>query len=344
MSVSYPWKTKGLVLTAPMLRDVDTVCTFLERYLAGKVNFVVMQTRYRYRFASHPECVGCEPLSEEDVKKLVCACRNAGIRLIPKMNLLGHQSGVHNIPSDGILHGGHGRALTDPDGLLRAYPQFDETPDEEEVYYSRTLCLSHPEVKPVLYDLIDELLDVYEADGIHIGCDEAFAIGQCPRCKGKDPARLYADWVNAIGDHVRARGAELLLWSDRLLDDSAVHFGAYESSANGTHPAIDLVNKKTVLCDWHYGNRSAHEPAYPSVDIFAEKGFEMFLSPWKSPENAAAFIKYAAEHDKGHIRGVLATTWCNSGELARYMMNGDRYYWMNIPAIAETLKTIYDLP
>lgn len=339
---NYPWKNRGIVLTAPMIRDVDTVCSFIESYLAQKVDLLVLQMRYRYRFTSHPECMGCEPLSQEDVKKIVRVCKNNGIRLIPKMNLIGHQSGVHRIPSDGILHGCSGCGLTDPDGLLLAYPQFDETPDDEKVFYSRTLCLSHPDTKPILYDLIDEYLDVFEADGIHIGCDEAFAIGLCPRCKGKDPAVLFADWVNAIGDHTRGRNAELFIWSDRLIDGKATKYGDFEASQNGTHPAIDLVNKKTVICDWKYESRNGFDPAYPSVDLFADKGFEMFISPWNNAENAKRFIEYAAAHDRGHIRGVLATTWCNSGELARYMMKGEKYYWQYIPCIAETLRLVLE--
>lgn len=341
---SYPWKTRGVVLTAPMLRDVGTVCRFIENYLAGHIDLIVLQTRYRYRFTSHPECVSCEPLAEEDVKQILRSCRNAGIRLIPKMNLFGHQSGIHNIPSDGILHGGSGKVLTESDGLLRAYPQFDETPEEETVFYSRHLCPTHPDIKPVVFDLMDELLDVFEADGIHIGCDEAFTIGVCPRCRQMTAAQLYSDWINAIGGHVRARGAELLVWSDRLLDGRAMHYGAYEGSENGTYPAVDTVDKKTVLCDWHYEDRSAYGWEYPSVDLFAEKGFQMFISPWRNPENAKRFIDYARAHDRGHVRGVLATTWCNSGELAGYMMNGESYRWPRIPGISETLKMMFDLP
>lgn len=339
---AYPWRSKGIVLTAPMLRDVELVCEFIEKYLAGKVDLVILQTRYRYRFTSHPECIGGEPLSREDVKKLLAAARRAGIRLLPKMNLFGHQSGIHNVPTDGILHGGLGCVPTEPDGLLRAYPQFDETPELKDVYYSRHLCPSHPEILPVVLDLVDELLDVFEADGIHIGCDEALTICKCPRCREKDPGKLFADWVDAIGDHVRARGAELLIWGDRLLDDRVMPTGGWSSSANGTHTAVDLINKKTVICDWHYEDRSAYADPYPSVNVFGEKGFEIYISPWNELEPAKAFVEYAKKHDSGRIRGVLATTWCNSGELAGSILYGRRTLWPKTPGVAEVVRYLLE--
>lgn len=342
MMKDYPWQTRGVVLTAPMIRDVGLFCDFVERELAGHIDLIALQIRYRYRFASHPECMGCEPLSGEEVRRIADACSRAGIRLIPKMNLLGHQSGRHNLPSDGILHGAPGTvADTEDDGLLRAYPEFDEACGANDALYSRSLCPSHPGVLPVVCDLMDELLDVFGADAIHVGCDEAFGLCACPRCRNRSPADVFAGWINALGDHVRSRGAELMFWSDRLLDAASTGYGMYEASANETAPAIDIVDRRTVCCDWHYEDRSAFSPAYPSVDLFAEKGYRMFISPWDRPANAAAFVRYAREHDRGHIRGVLETTWCNSGELAGYMMYGRKYAWPRIPGIAETLRMLF---
>ena len=69
-----PWKTKGIVLTAPQpyKKEVRTVAEFIERILAPSgVNLIVLQTRYRYQFRRHPECMGYDPLSAEDVRLLL---------------------------------------------------------------------------------------------------------------------------------------------------------------------------------------------------------------------------------------------------------------------------------
>ncbi len=51
-------------------------------------------------------------------------------------------------------------------------------------------------------------MEVFEADAFHAGMDEVFYIGmdECPRCNGKDKAKLFADEVNLISGHLQSRG------------------------------------------------------------------------------------------------------------------------------------------
>ena len=339
---NFPWKTKGIVLTAPQpyKNEVATVAEFIERVLApAGVNLVVLQMRYRYQFKKHPECQGFDPLSYDDVKLLLHTCRRNGIRLVPKMNLLGHQSGRHNDPQDGILHGHPTEGIADfPDGLIRAYPFLDETPEKETVVYARSLCPTHPLLPSILFDLIDEMMDVFEADAMHIGCDETMVLGECSRCRGTEPHILFANYINMIHDHLAARGAQTMIWADRLLSHAESGYNAYESSANGTEKAIDLVSKDLMCCDWHYDKVDS----YKSVDIFADQGLRMMICPWKNVENTKKFLNYALEHDRGHIEGYLQTTWCSSGELARYFLYGDEPLWKpQIPMLVKVMEEIF---
>ena len=179
---------------------------------------------------------------------------------------------------------------------------------------------------------MDEMLEVFEADALHIGCDEAFDIGLCPRCRGKDKVKLFADWVTMLHDHLAAKGAKTLMWGDRFINsETSGYNSAYDACTVGTEAAVKLIPKDIILCDWHYGK---HE-AYKSVDMFAEEGFKMFFSPWRIPENALAFYNYAKSHDKGHILGLLATTWCSSGELARAILYGEKPRWEKTQAVID---------
>ena len=86
--IDFPWETKGIVLTAPLCGEVDDVVKFIDEYLAPRgFNMVVLQLRYRYQFKSHPQVWGYDPLSYDDVKKLLSVCKKHGIKLVPKMNL-----------------------------------------------------------------------------------------------------------------------------------------------------------------------------------------------------------------------------------------------------------------
>lgn len=334
-----PWKTKGIVLSAPLTKDVDDVVEFIDKYLAPNgCNLVVLQIRYRYQFRLHPECQGYDPLSYEDVKKLVNVCKKNNIRLVPKMNLHGHQSGLHNTPTDGILHG-HGEAIPDfRDGLLRAYPELDEMPDEKGVFYSRSLCLTNPLVKLIVFDLMDELLDVFEADAMHIGCDEVFHIGSCPECRKYSNAKLLSDWINTLEEHLKERNAQIMMWGDRFLNAKETNYNGYEASNNNTEDALNMISKDVVICDWHYEKQDS----YPSVDIFADSGHHIFVCPMRVQQNAVNFIEYAKEHDKGHVEGILMTTWFSSGELARHILYNEEPQWKYAKELAQTLKYLFE--
>jgi hypothetical protein len=301
-----PWKVKGICLGAPKPGELALFEEFVEKKLApGGCNLIVMLVRYRYQFKSHPECTSPDsPIGEGDVKRMLEICRRFNIRLVPKMNLLGHQSG---------------KTRDSMDGLLRGHPEFDETPEKDEVFYCRSLCPSHPGVKPVVYALMDELVDVFESDGVHIAIDEVFDLGKCDRCKDTPTYKLLADWVNGLAGHNRARNVRTMMWGDRLLNGLETGYGFWEASGNFTEPAIDLLDKDILICDWHYENREN----FPSVEVFAEAGFRMMVCPWRYREHAEKFVGYAKEHDKGHIEGLLATTWMDAGKLMRYMLYGD---------------------
>ena len=130
-----PWEIKGILLSAPRPYTVDLFEEFVEKKLApGGCNLVILRVCYGYEFKSRPECTSPDqPLSLSHVKRIVNVCRKNNIKLIPKMNLLGHQ-------------GPHSKSNFKIDrtyGLLQGHPEFDETPDQY-VEYCRSLCPNHP--------------------------------------------------------------------------------------------------------------------------------------------------------------------------------------------------------
>ena len=259
------------------------------------INVIVTEINYGFEYQSHPELRTPNPCTKEQIGKLVAACREHHVRLIPQFQCLGHQSWSRR---------------TAP--LLTKYPQFDETPGlypENKDIYCRSWCPLHPEVNTVVFSLMDELLDAFRADALHVGMDEVFLIGEdaCPRCKGKDKAELFAKAVNDYHKHlVDEKHVEMLMWGDRLIDSTKLKFGKWEGSQNGTAGAVDLVPKDIIICDWHYEKR----PAYESVPMFLEKGFRVWPASWKKPEAAQAFVDYSLAHrDNPRMLGHLNTTW-----------------------------------
>jgi hypothetical protein len=287
-----PWR--GVHVGIGSQRAVEQLTDVVGRLAEMGINVIVGEINYGFEYQSHPELRQANASNAEQIKKLVAECRKHHVRLIPQFQCLGHQSWSKN---------------TAP--LLRQYPQFDETPgkypDNKDIY-CRSWCPLNPEVNKVVFALMDELIDAFNADALHVGMDEVFLIGEddCPRCKGKNKAELFAKAVNDYHDHlVGTRKIEMLMWGDRLIDASKYKYGKWEASANGTAGAIDMIPKDIIICDWHYEQRDAYE----SVPMFLEKGFRVWPASWRKPDAAKAFVDYSKQFDSPRMLGHLNTTW-----------------------------------
>jgi hypothetical protein len=314
LSVSLPAQTKldsllpvrGFCIDAPRPSELDSFVHFINDDLAPrKVNTLIVQMEYHYQFKSHPELIDSFALSKSDVRKIVAVCKKNNIRVIPQINLLGHQSWAN--------HTGK---------LLRTYPEFDETPaikmpdkyvwPNADNLYCRSYCPLHPLLHPILFDVIDELCDVFESDAFHAGMDEVFFIGddKCPRCGGRDKAELFAGEVQLIHEHLQQKSREMWIWGDRLLDGKTTGLGEWEASFNNTYRAIDMIPKDVVICDWHY------DRADKTAIYFAMKGFRVITCPWRQPSTALiqmndilAFRRDATPEMSPRFLGIMQTTW-----------------------------------
>jgi Glycosyl hydrolase family 20, catalytic domain len=258
------------------------------------VNVLVVEVNYAFDYQSHPEIRPDQFITKARARDLVTAARTQGINVIPQINCLGHQSWSRNTGE-----------------LLKHYPQFDETPGQfpdNKGIYCRSWCPLNPEVNKVVFALIDELADAFEANAFHVGMDEVFIIGSeyCPRCKGQDSAKLFAKAVNDLHAHVvDERKMEMLIWGDRLLDSKALGYSLWEAATNGTPPAVDLIPKDIIVCDWHYGNKTT----YPSVPFLLDKGLRVWPSGWQPLEATEAFSAFSRQQKNPRLIGYLCTTW-----------------------------------
>ncbi|MFD1096166.1 family 20 glycosylhydrolase [Salegentibacter chungangensis] len=301
---------KGLSIAAPDSDRLNDFVNFMNEELGPRgVNTLILRVDYNYEYKSHPELANEDALSTEEVKKLVAAGQENKIRIIPQVNLLGHQSWHTNL-----------------NNLLKVYPEFDETPHielpdkyewpNEDGLYCKSYCPLHPKVHDVVFDLVDEICEVFEADAFHAGMDEVFYIGNenCPRCSGRDKAELFAGEVTKIRNHLAKSDRELWIWGDRLIDGKTTGIGMWEASMNNTHRAIDMIPEDVFICDWHY------ERADPTPVYFAMKGFRVAACPWRDPklarmqaQNMHSYRAQATKKMKENFTGLIQTVWTGAG-------------------------------
>ena len=228
--------TRGLCIKAQSVSGVDRFIKFIDEELGpNHINTLILRVDYNFQYESHPELRDEVALSKSDVKKLVEICRKHQINLIPQVNLLGHQSWHSSL-----------------EGLLRVYPEFDETPHvnlpekyewpNDDGLYCKSYCPLHPDVHKVIFEIVDEITSVFEASAFHAGMDEVFYIGddKCPRCSGRDKAELFAGEVTKISNYLKLNNKELWIWGDRLIDGKTTGMGMWEASENGVGGDLSL--------------------------------------------------------------------------------------------------------
>ncbi|GEO07851.1 family 20 glycosylhydrolase [Segetibacter aerophilus] len=300
---------RGFCIAAPKPRGVDSFTKFIVEELAPrKVNTLILRIDFNYEYKSHAELVDTLALSKSEIRKLVNACKKNNITLIPQLNLLGHQ-----------LWASH------TNKLLQVYPQFDETPHVKmpEKYewpnpdnlYCKSYCPLHPGIHQIVFDLVDEICEVFETNAFHAGMDEVFYIGddRCVRCQGKDKAELFAGEVRVLNDHLAQKKRQLWIWGDRLLDGKTTGIGMWEGSFNNTHRAIDMIPKDVVICDWHY-ERADKTPVH-----FSMKGLNVITCPWRTPalaieqtEDMVRFRKQSSKAMQEKFNGLMQTVWSDA--------------------------------
>ena len=274
---------------------LDELGKNLEPLARQGINIIILEVDYNFAFKSHPELRrGTSPITHAGARRFAAVCKKLGIHLIPEFQSLGHQSW---------------KAETFP--LLTIYPKFDLTPGafpNNEGIYCREWDPLNPEVWRIVFKLMDEIIDAFQAEAFHVGMDEVFLLGseKSPSTKGKDPGVLFAGAVNKIYEHlVRKRKVEMLMWGDRLIDGKKYELGEWEAAMNGTHTAIDMIPKDIIVCDWHYESRAA----YPSIPMFIEKGFRVLPTGWNKLDATKALINYSRTHAGPKMLGYLFTTW-----------------------------------
>src|ERR1017187_2088069 len=150
-TASKTWKKKNPVWRGVHLMvGSDTQAVALKEQLprlaAVGVNVILIETDYNFEFRTHPELSSRGCVTQARAHELAAAARESGIRLIPQINCLGHQSWSRNTLS-----------------LLTKHPEFDETPGQipnNTNIYCRRWSPPDPDVNKVVRKLAGSFVEL----------------------------------------------------------------------------------------------------------------------------------------------------------------------------------------
>ena len=279
------------------------------------VTHLVMEINNGFKFKSHPE-ISSGDITAEVLSECCDRLRAAGIEPIPLYNCVGHQGWKSR------------------NSLLRAYPEFDEAPhipDENLIAkehvrvgnkwlatYTPAWCSNEPKIYDVVLPAIDELIEATGCKTVHLGMDEIFLYGQCERCRGMNPAKLFRDSLMKFYNYYKNKGIGVMIWGDRLLNankligEDGPHRARYTKDFEnvGTSACIDELPKDIIICDWHYDL----EEKYPSLGELLGHGYTVWPSCWHRPEGSEAFWDASISEAEAlgceeRLPGMLITGW-----------------------------------
>ena len=229
-------------------------------------------------------------VEKKDVREFVDYIKSFGIEAIPEIQSLGHVQ-----------------------YLTQAYPEIAEREDKDynagidfrgedyrpDSFYAHCYCPSNEKSYEILFDMIDEIVDVFRPTSyVHMGHDEVYQVGLCPKCVHKDPAELYAQDVNRIYNYLAKKNLKMMIWSDMI----------QPCTRYKTPPAIDMIPKDILMLDfiWYFHFDKDLE------DNLLSKGFKVAVGNLYSSH----YPRYESRMAKQNMVGGQISTWVGTNEEA----------------------------
>ena len=267
-----------------------------------KYNYVVLECWGVIRLESHPEFGWTErPVEKGEILRLVRLGRDLGVTLVPQFNIFGHAAAS--------------RSCTGKHALLDFHPEYAPLFERDGWCW----CLSNPETRKYLTDIVCELDDLYEKPPFfHLGCDEARGASTCSLCRKADYPKLLLDHLRYFRDLLKERRARPMIWHDMFLNRRDPRCKGYTAFGKEEYARLlDKLPKDFVICDWQYDypEIDGKEPEWPTTRYFKERGFDTLACPWFNARGARSLGRLV---NKIGAFGMLMTTW--------QMASGLQYY------------------
>ena len=264
-----------------MKRIIENLGTF-------KFNTILLEYEDKFPFKSHPGIVSPLALTRAEIEELVTVAEYNAIKIIPLVQCAGHVEYILKHPKYS--------------GLM------------EDKRFLNEFCLTDKRAQALYRELAFEVMSAHKtSEYFHVGGDEAWNRGSCPRCKkesaskGKD--KFYIDYISGVCDFVKSNGMTPIVWDD-----------CFRKAA----PAeLKKIAGKAVLMYWKYGTTTARqeEEQYPDLKLYKKAGIRLAgasaaagadgftASVAKNIARMENNLSWAVTAKKHGMEGVVGTAW-----------------------------------
>lgn len=280
---------------------LETLLALIDELSTWKINQIQLYTEHTFAYRQHPEVwAQASPLTGEDVLTLDAYCLERGIEFVPNQNTFGHMRRW-------LTHARY-RPLAE-------CPQGCDTGESGWGYFEEpfTLCPEDPGSLNLVRSLFDELLPHFRSRQVNVGCDETVELGlgrSAAAVAERGKARVYLDFLLAIGREVAARGRTMQFWGDIIMQ----------------HPELVAELPRDVIAlEWGY---EAEHPFDDHSVHFAAAGIPFYICPGTSSWNS---IAGRTSNSLGNLRNA-ARVGLKHGALGYLITDwGDNGHWQPLP-------------
>lgn len=246
-------------------------------------------------------------ISQDECRELADYCRARGIEIIPECPTLSHS-----------------------DYILLAHPELRE---REEDDYPDTYCPRHPDTYPLVFDILDEVIEVFHPRRLNIGHDECYTLAICERCRDADPVDLYVGDIARVKEYLDSRGVGTIMWGEKLLravGKNGHRYGGWSTPkerhgvmycAPFLYPCADRMPEGITFLNWYWIFGAELDRVYH------DRGYEMLFGNFNAIE-----CENFRERINWGCRGGFVSNWGSFED--EYMQRNCQYYALMSTAYA----------
>ena len=207
---------------------------WLTKLAADGYDTILWELENGVQWDTCPESNDSDALSKIDFKEILKHAKEIGLESIPLLQTIGH--------AEYVLKN-------------KEYHYLAENIAEQRQY-----CPLNPDTLGFIHQWIHEYLELFGSIRFfHIGADEAYDLGFCPKCQKKAQesslSELYIDYINAVIKPILNKNITPIVWGDMILHH---------------HEALSKLDKRIMIYDWMYATNKDSK----TIHVWGDGWFE----------------------------------------------------------------------